>query len=88
MTWSVIIPGQTPVNTTYFNITSDGRNLTDYITTSVTRFESDRLIKSLLRITVHSGMPTNQILLRCSISDLEYETINGSINTSGEQLMQ
>ncbi len=57
--------------------------MTSYITTFVTGFESDEYIHSTLEVTVYSGMPTDQILLECSIDDLGgSEAIIVSVNTS------
>ena len=85
LTWRVTIPGQTPVYITYYNATDNDTSLNDYITTSVTGFESDRYIHSTLKITVYRGISMDQIMLECSINELGNEsTTLVHVNTSSE----
>ena len=81
LTWSVTIPGEIPVNITYFNISDDIANLNSFITTIVTAFRRDELIHSTLAVSVTS---VKELMLECSIGQLGNDTTIVFINTSGK----
>ena len=80
LTWRVTIPGEMPINITYYNITDEITNLNSFITTTITDFRSDMLIHSMLEVSVAIA---DQILLECSIDDLQNDSTTVVINTSG-----
>ena len=81
LTWRVTIPEQMPVNITYSDMTDSVTNLTSYISTSVTGFQSDQYIHSYLEITVQPNI-SSQIMLECFIADLGNDTSIVFINAS------
>ena len=83
LTWSVTIPGQTPINATLFG-SENKTTLNSFITVSVTRFMSNMFIDSVLEITVQLGIPNNQIMLECLTENLGNFTTLVKINASGE----
>ena len=82
--WSVTLPGQMSVNITYDGFSGE-TSLSSFINTSVTDFRSDEFIHSTLEVTVYPEIPTNQILLKCSMGDSEpYATAIVNVNISSE----
>ncbi len=84
LTWHVTLPGQMPVNITYYGMSYNRTNLSSYISTYLTGFRSDEFIHSTLEVTVHPDIPTDQIILQCSIDNLANDTTIVLINTSSE----
>ncbi len=84
LTWHVTLPGQTPINITFFNFTNNTVTLNSYISTHLTGFRSDEFIYSSLEVSVLPDIPTDHISLECSIDNLGYDTTIVRINTSGE----
>ncbi len=84
LTWRVTLPGQTPFNVTYDGEFGNRTSLNSYISTSLTGFRSDEFIHSTLEVTVQPDIPTDQIMLECSIGDLGNQITTVLINTSGE----
>ena len=84
LTWHVFIPNMLPLNVTYSNGSSQMINLTNYITTSVTGFQSDEYIHSVLMVRVYAGIPTYEIILQCSINGLGNDTRVVFVNSSGK----
>ena len=84
LTWRVTIPGET-INITYPNSRTDRVNLNNYISTIMLLILSgDDSINSTLRIVVNQYTPTHQIVIECSIANVEYRTISFHVNTSGK----
>ena len=84
LTWHVILPGETPITMTYQNNSINEANLNSYITTSLTGFRTDEFIHSTIEVTVQSDIPTDQIILACSIDELENDTAIVHINKSSK----
>ncbi len=87
LTWRVTLPaGQIPINITYYSMTAldNSTSLNSYITTSLTGFRSDEFIHSTLEVSLQPGIPTDQIILECSIDDLGNDTIIVRINSSSK----
>ncbi len=84
LTWRVILPGQMSFNVTYYGGFENRTRLNSYISTYLTGFRSDEFIHSTLEVTVRPDIPTDQIMLECSIGDLGNHTSTVFINTSGE----
>lgn len=84
LTWHVTIPEEMTINITYFSDTTNRTQLNSYITTAVTAFRSDEFIHSTLEIRVVPDIPTDQIILECSIDNLGNDTYTVLINTSSE----
>ena len=83
LTWHLTLPGDTSISFTYPNGSVNGTNLNSYITTFLTGFESDEFIHSTFELVVQPGIPTDQIMVECSIGDLGNSIII-HINTSGK----
>ena len=86
LTWHVTIPNMTSITITYFNNTNQQDSLTSHISTSVTGFQRDEYIHSVLEVTVYTGIPTDAIMLQCSILGLGNDSIIVNVNSSGECL--
>ena len=82
--WRVLIPGEFQINITYSDVTDELTNLSSYITTVLTDFKSDEYIFSTLEISVFSGIPTDKIMLECSIGNLANDSTTVFINTSSK----
>ena len=85
LTWHVTIPDTMPVNITYSNNISQMNALTSYISTSLTGFRSDEYIHSVLMVGVFAGIPTNEIVLQCSINGLGSDTRVVFVNSSSKR---
>ena len=84
LTWRVTLPGEISISTTYPNANINRSRLSSYITTSLTGFRSDEFIHSVLEVAVYPDIPTDQIIVQCSISDLSNDTIIVAINKSSK----
>ena len=83
LTWRVTLHGQTLFDITYPNASINVEN--SYITTSLTGYSRDEFIHSTLEFTVQLYVPSDQIIVACSIDDLgNSSTIIVPINTSGK----
>ena len=84
LTWLVTLPGEASVSVTYPNGDANRTSLNGYITTFLREFRSDEFIHSTLEVTVQPDLPTDQIMVECSIGDLHNDTIIVEINTSSK----
>ena len=76
LTWRVTLPGESPISVTiYPSDNSTGARLNDYITATLTGFRNNEFIHSTIEFTVHPDIPTDQIIVECSIDDLGNDTI-------------
>ncbi len=82
LTWRVTILGEMTINFTHDTTNINQTSLNEYITTSLTGFENDEFIQSVLEITLQAGM-SDQIMVECSIGDLANASTIVDINASG-----
>ena len=71
LTWNVSIFGQPPVVMTYFNSTNDRDVLSNFVTTFPTGFKSDEFIQSTLELDLQPSIQPDQVMVECSMGDLE-----------------
>ena len=85
LTWEVTFPDQTTLNITYYNhsgITVHDLGLGS--STSLTEYIEDHYIESTITFTVIQTVQLNGSQLECRSSDLDSETLDVPVNTSGE----
>ena len=84
LTWHVTLFGETLINITYPNAISNISNENSYITTSLSGYRNEEFIHSTLEVTVQLHIPTDQIMLECSIDDIGNRTVLVYVNSSSK----
>ena len=90
LTWQVVLPEQSSINITHYENTSiirDLNNLSSFINTTLTEFNSDQYIESILVLTVVANVPINQTQLNCIIDNIGNDTVQVFVNKSGKICM-
>ena len=84
LTWLVTLPGEASISITYPNGSSNRTSINSYITTFLTGFRSDEFIHSTLQVIIEPGIPTDQIMIECSIGSLGSDSTIVYVNQSGK----
>ena len=84
LTWRVVLPDGLSLNLTYDNTTTANvpYSLNEFISSTLTQFQSDEYIESTLSLTVLADTLLNQTKLECIIENL-IDTVYVEVNTSG-----
>lgn len=87
--WLVTFPGQAPLSVTYTNFSAAGSvdTLGMNVTTVVTNNDRGGFIESILTLTVLFNVSMNETQIECHSEDLDSETMNVFVNTSGRGLV-
>ena len=83
--WNVTLPGIMPVTIRYDN-TSNLNNINFFsigVDTILTLYKSDEYIESIIIFTVVKNVSLNNSIIQCNIGDLDRNSANVFINTSG-----
>ena len=81
--WLVTFPGQEVLTILYRTNDSTVNRLDGNITTTLTRYERDLYIESMLELTVLQNISINGTILECKTEDLSNEIIVVEVNISG-----
>ena len=85
LTWTVTFPGESPIQISYNN--SSILNETDFLDGNVTailsNYATDKLVESVIILTVLKSVYMNGTTIECNSEDLDTKEVNILINTSG-----